>query len=172
MLIVDSSLLPLYERFKGAAGGIREVIVIADDEPAPQGCRDYEALLEAESDVFDGPADRRAAGGGDVLHVGHHRAPQGRRLQSPLDRAAHTLAACMTDSLGICENDRILVVVPMFHANAWGIPFCAAMTGASLIFPERDLRAPEPLLDLMAAERPHGRRRGADDLGRHPGRPR
>ena len=151
VLIVDSSLLPLYERFKGAAGGIREVIVIADDEPAPQGCRDYEALLEAESDVFDGPPIDERQGAAMCYTSGTTGRPKG-VVYSHRSTVLHTLAACMTDSLGICENDRILVVVPMFHANAWGIPFCAAMTGASLIFPERDLR-PEPLLDLLAAER-------------------
>ncbi len=151
VLIVDRSLLPLFDRFKGMADGIREVVVIADGEPAPEGYRDYEALLAAESDVFDGPQIDEAQGAAMCYTSGTTGRPKG-VVYSHRSTVLHTLAACMTDALGICEDDRILVVVPMFHANAWGIPFCAAMTGASLIFPERDLR-PESLLDLMAGER-------------------
>ncbi len=151
VLIVDQSLLPLFDRFKNMIDGIREVVVIADDEPVPEGYRDYETLLEAESDVFEGPQIDEGQGAAMCYTSGTTGRPKG-VVYSHRSTVLHTLAACMTDSLGICENDRILVVVPMFHANAWGIPFCAAMTGASLILPERDLR-PAPLLDLMAAER-------------------
>lgn len=151
VLIVDSSLLPLYEQFKDAARGIREVIVIADGEPAPEGCLDYETLLEAESDAFDGPPIDERQGAAMCYTSGTTGRPKG-VVYSHRSTVLHTLAACAADSLGIGEDDRILVVVPMFHANAWGIPFCAAMTGASLVFPERDLR-PEPLLDLMTSER-------------------
>ena len=150
-MIVDSSLLPLYERFRDAASGIREVIVIADGEPAPDGCLDYETLLAAEADVFDGPRIDERQGAAMCYTSGTTGRPKG-VVYSHRSTVLHTLAACAADSLGICEDDRILVVVPMFHANAWGLPFCAAMTGASLVFPERDLR-PETLLDLMDSER-------------------
>lgn len=151
ILIVDSSLLPLYERFRDAAGGIRKVIVIADGEPAPAGCLDYEALLAAEADVFDGPRIDERQGAAMCYTSGTTGRPKG-VVCSHRSTVLRTLAACAADSLGICEDDRILIVVPMFHANAWGLPFCAAMTGASLVFPERGLR-PETLLDLMDSER-------------------
>ena len=59
----------------------------------------------------------------------------------------------MTDALGLSRRDRALVVVPMFHANAWGIPHGAALAGADLIMPDRFLQA-EPLAKLIEAERP------------------
>ena len=64
-------------------------------------------------------------------------------------------------------RDRILPVVPMFHANAWGLPYAACMAGASLIMPGRFLQA-EPLARLIEARAGHGGRRGADDLARRP----
>ena len=59
-----------------------------------------------------------------VLHLRHHRAPQGRRLHPPRDLPA-LLGASTVDVLGICERDVILHIVPMFHANAWCVPFAA-----------------------------------------------
>jgi fatty-acyl-CoA synthase len=64
----------------------------------------------------------------------------------------HTLVACMADTLGISERDSVLPVVPMFHANAWGLPQAAICAGASLVFPGPHLD-PTSLLDLMASEK-------------------
>jgi fatty-acyl-CoA synthase len=65
----------------------------------------------------------------------------------------HTMAACSSTGLGITEYDRILMIPPMFHANAWGLPYAGWMAGADLIMPARYLQA-EPLCRLMAMERP------------------
>jgi fatty-acyl-CoA synthase len=59
----------------------------------------------------------------------------------------------MKDALGLSSVDRVLAVVPMFHANAWGLPHGAALAGADLILPDRFLQA-EPLAQLIEAERP------------------
>ncbi len=59
----------------------------------------------------------------------------------------------MKDALGLSQRDRALLVVPMFHVNAWGIPHAAALAGADLIMPDRFLQA-EPLAKLIEAERP------------------
>ena len=83
---------------------------------------------------------RRTPGRGHVLHVGDHRQPQGRGLQPPVDLPAH-MAITAGASLGISERDRVLSIVPMFHANAWGTPYAAFMTGADLIMPQQFLQA-------------------------------
>ena len=62
------------------------------------------------------------------------------------------MGQCMADGMGISRADRILPVVPMFHANAWGLPYAACMAGASLIMPNRFLQ-PEPLARLIESER-------------------
>jgi fatty-acyl-CoA synthase len=59
----------------------------------------------------------------------------------------------MTDANGLCRDDRVLAVVPMFHANAWGLPYGAALAGADLVLPDRFLQA-EPLAKLISSERP------------------
>jgi fatty-acyl-CoA synthase len=64
----------------------------------------------------------------------------------------HAMGQCMADSIGVRSDDRVMPVVPMFHANAWGIPYGAALTGADLVMPGRDLSAPA-LADLIATER-------------------
>jgi fatty-acyl-CoA synthase len=65
----------------------------------------------------------------------------------------HSLASTSSATLGIASTDRVLVVVPQFHANAWGIPYAAWLSGADLIMPKQFLQA-EPLVKIIEAERP------------------
>ncbi|MGH4011180.1 MAG: AMP-binding protein, partial [Pseudonocardiaceae bacterium] len=65
----------------------------------------------------------------------------------------HSMCACAGETAGLTPADRILPVVPMFHANAWGLPYAALMSGASLIMPDRFLAA-EPLVRLIEAQQP------------------
>ena len=74
-------------------------------------------------------------------------------LYSHRSISLHSSATLMTDANGLSRADRVLAVVPMFHANAWGLPYGAALAGADLILPDRFLAA-EPLAKLIAAERP------------------
>jgi fatty-acyl-CoA synthase len=64
----------------------------------------------------------------------------------------HSNAATTTATFGLSERDRVLPVVPMFHANAWGLPFAAGLAGASMIMPGPDL-SPQGIVDLLEAER-------------------
>ena len=70
-------------------------------------------------------------------------------------------------ALGLTERDRVLPIVPMFHANAWGMPYAAFMCGATSLMPGRFLQA-EPLTRMIKRGARHVLGRGADDLGRHP----
>jgi fatty-acyl-CoA synthase len=74
-------------------------------------------------------------------------------LYSHRSISLHSTATLMKDSTGLSSSDRVLAVVPMFHANAWGLPHGAALAGADLILPDRFLGA-EPLAKLIAEERP------------------
>ena len=65
----------------------------------------------------------------------------------------HSLGVSQGNTFGLSEQDRVLPVVPMFHANAWGLPYAAVLAGADLIMPDRFLQ-PEPLTRLIEAERP------------------
>jgi len=65
----------------------------------------------------------------------------------------HSMAVCAANAIGIVEGDRVLPIVPMFHANAWGQPYAAMMAGADLLMPDRFLQA-APLVDMIEQRRP------------------
>jgi len=151
VIIVDRSLLPLLEQFRASVRSLRHVIVVPDDGPTPEGYTDYEQLIGNESTEFDYPKLDENAAAAMCYTSGTTGNPKG-VLYSHRSTVLHTMAVCMADTLGISERDILLPVVPMFHVNAWGMPFAAALTGARMVFPGSNLQ-PETLLDLMANER-------------------
>jgi fatty-acyl-CoA synthase len=151
IIIVDRSLLPLLSRFRDQVPSLKHVIVIPDDGDVDSGDLDYETLLSAESPGFEWPALDERAGALMCYTSGTTGAPKG-VLYSHRSTALHTMMLCMVDTKGICEADAVMPVVPMFHANAWGMAHAAVGVGAKLVFPGSDL-SPLAVLDLMAAER-------------------
>jgi fatty-acyl-CoA synthase len=163
IVIVDRSLVALLAQVLPHAPAIRHVIVTAaEDEteftvPAELADLDrpvhsYEALLAAAPDTFDWPdVDERQAAAMCYTSgtTGH---PKG-VVYSHRSMHLHSMAVCMNGVFGLSDVDRVLPVVPMFHANAWGLPYAAVLSGASLIMPDRFLQ-PEPLVRLIEAERP------------------
>ncbi len=79
--------------------------------------------------------------------------PKGGVAYSHRSTYLHSMAACAADGLRVSCDDRILAIVPMFHANAWGLVYAALMSGADLLMPDRFLQA-EPLVRLIDAQRP------------------
>ncbi|MBL8610363.1 MAG: long-chain fatty acid--CoA ligase [Myxococcales bacterium] len=151
VVIVDSSLLPLLDKFVKDVPSIRHVIVVADGGAAPAGTLDYEALLAAEEGSFPFPDLAEGTPAAICYTSGTTGHPKG-VVYTHRSTMLHTLAVCMADTMGIRGQDTLLPVVPMFHVNAWGIPFAALLTGAKLVFAGPHLD-PEGLLDLMASER-------------------
>ena len=144
VILVDHTLLPIVEKLRPhLRGGARFV-----DDPG----RRYEDLLDgAPDEPFAVARPRRGRGRRDVLHVGHDRRPEGRRLHHR-STVLHTLSLLMADGVAISASDVVLPVVPMFHANAWGIPYAALAAGAALVLPGPHLQ-PKPLADLIENER-------------------
>ena len=151
VIIVDRSLLPLLEQFRSTVRSLRHVIVVPDDGPTPDGYTDYEQFIAAESGVFVSPKLDERAAAAMCYTSGTTGNPKG-VLYSHRSTMLHTMTTCMTDTLGISERDVLLPVVPMFHVNAWGMPFAAALTGAKVVFPGPNLQ-PETLVELMAREK-------------------
>jgi fatty-acyl-CoA synthase len=151
VVVVDRSLLPLFEKFAGQVPSIRHVIVVPDAGPAPQGMLDYEGLLAPEPEAFDFPRLDENTAAMLCYTSGTTGNPKG-VLYSHRSIVLHSLGTCLTDVTGMREADVVLPVVPMFHAAAWGLAFDAVLTGAKLVFPGPHLD-PQSLLDLMAAER-------------------
>ena len=156
-LFVDRSLLPLYDAIAQTARTFEKIIVLEDGEPPPGApplpgnALDYEALLAAESDTYAFPTlDERSAA--MICYTsGTTGQPKG-VVYSHRSTTLHSLAITMTDTLGLSEGDTALPVVPMFHANAWGLPYGAALVGSKLVFPGPHLDATS-ILDLMSTEK-------------------
>jgi fatty-acyl-CoA synthase len=161
-VIVDESLIPLLAQVLGHATTIRHILVtgpaesLADHAAGLAGpgreVHSYEALLAGMPGSFAwaDPDERSAAA--MCYTSGTTGMPKG-VVYSHRSAYLHSMGVCLGNTLGICESDRVLPVVPMFHANAWGLPYAAVMSGADLIMPDRFLQ-PEPLVRLIEAERP------------------
>jgi fatty-acyl-CoA synthase len=147
-IVVDESLLPAFESFR-SAHGFEHVIVVSHSGPVPDGMIDYESLIEgAEPADWLEPHERRAAA---ICYTsGTTGRPKG-VLYSHRALVLHSMAAALPDAMDMSGRDTVLPVVPMFHANAWGIPYTASLVGASLVLPGPRLDA-ESVLDLLADE--------------------
>jgi fatty-acyl-CoA synthase len=159
VIFVDASLVPLLAKLAPSFQTVARYVVMGDagdDRSALDSLPNaalYEDLLEqAGPGGFDYPEldERQAAA--LCYTSGTTGNPKG-VLYSHRSISLHSSATLMKDANGLSQADRVLAVVPMFHANAWGLPYGATLAGADLILPDRFLGA-EPLAQLIAAERP------------------
>ena len=153
VLIVDDILLPLYRQIAPLYAFDKVIVYPFSGAPVPAGFLDYEQLLAAaDPDGFvyaehveDDPVAMCYTSGttGSAKGV----------VYSHRSTVLHTLVGCLADCWCLKSTDVVLPVTPMFHANAWGMPYGAIMQGAKLVFPGPHLH-PDDLLDLMTAEPP------------------
>ncbi|MEJ2206947.1 MAG: AMP-binding protein [Gemmatimonadota bacterium] len=148
VVFVDPEFIPLVEEISSELPAL-EVWVVLDEE-AEGGWRAYEDLVARGDPAPPPPAldeDRAAA---LCYTSGTTGDPKG-VLYSHRALVLHTLGICLPDGFGLGEAEVILPAVPMFHANAWGLPFAAAMVGATLVLPG-PRPGPERLVDLLVSE--------------------
>jgi fatty-acyl-CoA synthase len=152
-IFVDRSLVgllwPLVETFET----VRHIVVMDDGKgevPDDPRLLDYEELIAA-APALDFVVDDEDRAASMCYTSGTTGNPKG-VVYSHRSTVLHSMGAMMADSLGVSEADVILPIVPMFHANAWGLAHAAPMAGASLVFPGADLSAPA-LVDLIEGER-------------------
>jgi fatty-acyl-CoA synthase len=155
IVIVDDSLIPLLAKVVTELTTVEQFIVVGDGDASALGTerpvlRYYDLLEDASPDYNWPDVDERQAAA-MCYTSGTTGNPKG-VAYSHRSMYLHSLASLSNNAMGLSDRDRILAIVPMFHANCWGIPYAAFLCGASLIMPGRFLQA-EPLTRMVREER-------------------
>ena len=155
-VFVDRSLLPLFGQYLPKLDTVKHVIVMDDGADAelpddPRVVRYEDVVGRAEPiDFTDRVADERQAAA-ICYTTGTTGNPKG-VLYSHRSTWLHSNATTTANVFAISDRDRVLPVVPMFHANAWGLPYACLLTGASMVLPGPDL-SPGAILNLLESEK-------------------
>ncbi len=152
VVIVDASVAPLLARVREQCKTLEHVVVVGGPVEGLGDTVDYEQLLGAEEPGMDWPQIDERSAAAMCYTSGTTGDPKG-VVYSHRSTYLHSMAGLSANSMGASEGDRVLVIVPMFHANAWGVPYTAFLAGTDLVMPERFLQA-EPLARMFADQRP------------------
>jgi fatty-acyl-CoA synthase len=159
VVVVDATLAPVFAKVLPDMKSVRHVVLAgpgadaaALDPPEGVTVHLYEELIAGRPTTYEWPdVDERSAAA--ICYTsgttGH---PKG-VVYSHRSIWLHSMQVCMKESFGLSDADRVLVVVPQFHAMSWGLIYAAFMSGASLLMPDRFLQA-EPLAKMIEQERP------------------
>ncbi len=155
VLFFDLTFLPLVEAMAPRLPEVRAFVAMTDRAHMPAsttipGLLCYEDLMAAEDDVFEWPVFDENAASSLCYTSGTTGNPKG-VLYSHRSAVLHTYAVALPDANGMSARDVVLPVVPMFHVNAWGLPYAAAMTGAKLVMPGAALDG-QSLYELFESE--------------------
>lgn len=155
VLFFDLSFLPLIEAVASRVKTVKAFVAMTDRARMPAtsaipGLLCYEDLLGAQSDIFHWPTFDENTASSLCYTSGTTGNPKG-ALYSHRSTVLHTYGSALPDALNLSGRDVILPVVPMFHVNAWGLPYAACMVGAKLVFPGPFLDG-KSLHDLFEAE--------------------
>jgi fatty-acyl-CoA synthase len=155
LIFVDKTLLPVLDKLRGKLDGVEHIVVLNDGGPLPEhglgDVLDYETLLGQESDAFAWPRLDEWSAAAMCYTSGTTGNPKG-VVYSHRSQFLHAMAGSMTSGLGVQQSDTVLPVVPMFHANSWGLPYGIGMAGARLILPDRWMGDAEALTRLTLEE--------------------
>ena len=157
VVLVDASLLPVIGPVASELSTVEAWIVVGDGGASALAATGgpvhrYHELLSAEEPGFDYPEPEESAAASMCYTSGTTGDPKG-VVYSHRSTYLHSITACTPTVIGLDARDRVLAIVPQFHANAWGMPYAAFLSGAALLMPDRFLQA-EPLATFIAAERP------------------
>ncbi len=156
VLFVDQPLVALLKPLAGKIPSVEKIVLMTDGAPAPEGhglgeMLDYETLLEAESEDYPWPKLSERMAAAMCYTSGTTGNPKG-VVYSHRSQFIHTMGVLQKDNLAVSENDTVLAIVPMFHANSWGLPYAIGMSGAKALFPDRWMGDAKAVCELADAE--------------------
>jgi len=151
VVIVDASLVPLLAAIRAHLQTVERIIVVGDADTSALGdVLRYEELIESAPDGYEFPdVDERSAAS-MCYTTGTTGDPKGVVYSH---RSTYLHSFCVWASFRLDDNDRLLIIVPQFHVNAWGTPYVAWMVGCDMLMPGRFL-APDMLCKFISQERP------------------
>ena len=154
-ILVDAMFVPLLEALADNISGVEGIIVLTDEAHMPdtklKNVMCYESLIEAESADFDWPVLDERSASALCYTSGTTGDPKG-VLYDHRSTVLHAYAALAPDTMGLSSRDVVLPVVPLFHVNAWGVPYSVLMAGAKLVMPGPKMGDGEALYELMDSE--------------------
>jgi fatty-acyl-CoA synthase len=154
-LFIDPMFVPLLEKIAARTPDVEGYVVMTDDEHMPQTTLrravSYESLIGAEKDTYEWPNLDENDAVALCYTSGTTGDPKG-VLYSHRSTVLHAYAGVAPDVLNLSNRDCILPVVPLFHVNAWGIPYSALMVGAKLVLPGPKMGDGQALYELLESE--------------------
>ncbi|MFT5319772.1 MAG: acyl-CoA synthetase (AMP-forming)/AMP-acid ligase II [Chlamydiales bacterium] len=155
LLFTDVMFLPLLDKIQGHLPHVEKYIVLTDEANLPKsdlkGVQSYESFIQEQSDQFVWPEIDENTASSLCYTSGTTGEPKG-VLYSHRSTVLHAYACALPDSMNLSVKDVVLPIVPMFHVNAWTIPYSGIMTGSKLVLPGPKLSDPETLFNLIENE--------------------
>jgi fatty-acyl-CoA synthase len=153
VILVDGTLAPLLARVRDQLSSVKQVVMVGPGDDSGLGeVLSYAELLAAEEPGCEWPEFDEREAASMCYTSGTTGDPKG-VVYSHRSTYLHALAGGSGAALGTTQYDRMLLIVPMFHVNAWGAPYGAFLCGADLLMPQMFLQA-EPLTAIIARHRP------------------
>ncbi len=150
VMLVDETLLPVFEKFREETN-VEHAVVVTEGGDVPEGMISYEDLLSgADETDFEYPNFDEKQAAAMCYTSGTTGRPKG-ALYSHRSTVLHSMMVAMGNTFALSEEDCVLPVVPMFHVNAWGLPFASVLVGAKLMMPGPNLD-PASLLEDFEQE--------------------
>ena len=156
VIILDASLQGLFEPVLPLLHTVEHILVVGEQDkgalPGDITSSSYQALLAESPEGFDWPELDETSAAAICYTSGTTGNPKG-VVYSHRTTFVHSMASRASDTFGISEHDRILLLPPMFHANSWGLPYSGWFSGSDFIMPGPHLQ-PEGIKSMVRSERP------------------